>query len=264
MAGNDDLRLRQICLVAPDLPKAEADISAVVGSPPCYRDPSVARYGLENALFPVGDNLLEVVVPTRGGTAAGRLLARFGARGGYMVIMDCSDVGRRRKHVEDLGIRIVNTLHYDGYHGIQLHPRDCRAAILEFNNTAGGELTTGPYHPAGPDWPNVAKLPFKARLISAEVETPDPGELAAHWARILEVPVEAGEPPCIRLKEASIVFVACAEEALERLIGLHIAVPDPDRTTRAARDRGLVAGDGSLWLCGVRIGLQPLMLDASP
>ena len=90
MAGKDYLRLRQICLVARDLRKAEDDVRAIFGVEACYHDLNVGKYGLQNALFPMGDKLLEVVVPTRDGTAAGRFLDRFGARGGYMVILDWS------------------------------------------------------------------------------------------------------------------------------------------------------------------------------
>src|SRR5438309_4029256 len=68
------LRLRQICLVAPQLEPVISDISAIMGLSVCYRDGNVAKYGLENALLPVDTILLEVVAPTQPGTAAGRFL----------------------------------------------------------------------------------------------------------------------------------------------------------------------------------------------
>ena len=37
----------------------------------CHRDPAVGKYGLENALLPVGTNFLEVVAPVEANTAAG-------------------------------------------------------------------------------------------------------------------------------------------------------------------------------------------------
>ena len=42
----------------------------------CYRDGNVEKYGLVNALLPVGTILLEVVSPFREGTAAGRFIGR--------------------------------------------------------------------------------------------------------------------------------------------------------------------------------------------
>ena len=65
------LRLRQICLVASELEKPVDDLKAVFGLATCHHDPAVEKYGLTNALLPVGTNFLEVVAPFRDGTAAG-------------------------------------------------------------------------------------------------------------------------------------------------------------------------------------------------
>src|ERR1044072_4986077 len=80
------LRLRQICLVAPELEPVVGDIAAIMGLEVCYRDGNVAKYGLENALLPVDTILLEVVAPFQPGTAAGRFIDKTGGRGGHMAI----------------------------------------------------------------------------------------------------------------------------------------------------------------------------------
>jgi hypothetical protein len=80
------IRLRQICLVAPQLEPVIFDIAGIMGLNVCYRDSNVAKYGLENALLPVGTILLEVVAPLREGTAAGRFLDKTKGQGGYMAI----------------------------------------------------------------------------------------------------------------------------------------------------------------------------------
>ena len=59
------LRLRQVCLAARTLEPMVSDIAAIFGLKVCHRDPNVARYGLENALLPVGDSFIEIVAPTR-------------------------------------------------------------------------------------------------------------------------------------------------------------------------------------------------------
>ena len=64
------LRLRQVCLVAHDLAKETARIKSLLGLEECHRDINVAKYGLENVLFPVGSSFIEIVAPTRPGTAA--------------------------------------------------------------------------------------------------------------------------------------------------------------------------------------------------
>jgi hypothetical protein len=90
------LRLRQICLVAEKLAPVEEALSDVLGVKVCYRDPGVGKYGLENALFPIGNQLLEVVAPVEENTAGGRYLDRRGGDGGYMAITQCDDHAPRR------------------------------------------------------------------------------------------------------------------------------------------------------------------------
>ena len=75
------LRLRQICLVAPQLEPVVDAVHAIFGLDVCHRDLAVAKYGLVNALFVCGHQFLEVVAPTRDGTAAGRFLQRSNGRG---------------------------------------------------------------------------------------------------------------------------------------------------------------------------------------
>jgi hypothetical protein len=244
------LRLRQICLVAPALGPAEADITALLGVPVVYRDPNVAAYGLENALWPLGPDILEVVAPVREGTAAARFLERSGGRGGYMAIFDCDDAAAREQRAAALGVRVANAIRHPGYLGVQLHPRDCRAAMLEFSTTEGGAALDGPYHPAGPDWPRIVRPEGLPRLVAAEVAGPDPAGLAAHWARIMDVPVAEG--PSIRLSHGRIDFVA---GPMERLDGIRLAVADPAATRAVAEARGLVRESGIL-LSGVRVILE--------
>src|SRR3954451_936000 len=126
------VRLRQICLVAAHLEPVVTDISEIMGLKVCYRDGNVAKYGLENALLPVDTILLEVVAPIQDGTAAGRFLDKTGGRGGYMAIFSCEDPRERGINAERLGVRTAHLIDRPPYLGVQLHPRDCRAAFIEF------------------------------------------------------------------------------------------------------------------------------------
>src|ERR1700688_2316616 len=198
MAGY--LRLRQICLVAPHLEPVVGDIAAIMGLKICYRDGNVAKYGLENALLPVDTILLEVVAPFRDGTAAGRFLQKTGGHGGYMAIFCCDDPGARAKHAAKIGVRIANLIDHAPYHGVQLHPRDCRAAFIEFNHTDGSDDVLGPYPPAGPDWQKSIARDVTQALTSVEMQSPDPQGLAEHWGRIIGIPVtknQTGEPELV-------------------------------------------------------------------
>ncbi len=78
------LRLRQIALVAERLNPIEELFAQLLDLRACFRDPGVARFGLENALFAVGNQFIEVVAPIEENTAASRYLDRRGGDGGYM------------------------------------------------------------------------------------------------------------------------------------------------------------------------------------
>ncbi len=253
------LRLRQICLVAAELEPAVEAIADVFGLAVCYRDPHVAKYGLVNALFPIGASFLEVVAPTRPGTAAGRYLERRRGDGGYMVILDCDDWQRRREHLSALGIRVANHLAYETYTGLQLHPRDTGGAMLELNHTAGGAALDGPYHPAGPDWRRFVRRERSSALVGAELQSPDPERLAARWGAILERPVEAGAEgvPEIALDLGRLRFVAEADGRGEGLGGIDLAIVDRAAVLAAAQRRALPTADDVVTLCGTRFRLGP-------
>ena len=74
----DYFRLRQICLVANDLPRVIGDMEAIFGVKLAYQDPHVRKYGLENALFPFG---LAFVDPPYGRGLAERALTSARAGG---------------------------------------------------------------------------------------------------------------------------------------------------------------------------------------
>ena len=191
------IRLRQICLVAPHLEPVIGDISAIMGLDVCYRDGNVAKYGLENALLPVDTILLEVVAPFQPGTAAGRFIDKTLGRGGYMAIFCCDDPDERGRAANAMGVRTANVIDHPPYHGVQLHPRDCRAAFIEFNHTEGSDDILGPYPPAGPDWQKSIRKDVTQALVGVEMESPEPEELAQHWGQIIGIPAAKsanGEP----------------------------------------------------------------------
>lgn len=234
------LRLRQICLVAPQLAPVTDAIESILGLPVCHRDPAVAKYGLENALFVCGHQFLEVVAPTRDGTTAGRYLQRSSGRGGYMAIFDTHDPERRRAHVEALGIRIAHVMDYPAFFGIQLHPADCRATMLEFDRSEGNERLDGAYWPAGPHWHDGQRLDRVMGIQCIEVVSPQPDDLAAHWARIIDMPLQrdANGGAALRFDLGSVRFTRAPDGAAERLEALHIDVDDAERVMAAARAAG--------------------------
>ncbi len=245
-----DVRLRQVCLVAPHLEPVVGDLMAIFGLDVCYRDPHVGKYGLENALMPVDEVLLEVVAPTQDGTAAGRFLARTGNRGGYMAIFTCDDPDARGRHAATLGVRTANVIDHPPYHGVQLHPRDCRAAFIEFNHTAGSDDLRGPYPPAGPDWQASIRTEVTQALTGVELQSPDPAGLARHWGAILGAPVSGDSE--IVLPNGRLRFVAGADELMT---GVIMRVRDIGAVLAAAKAKGYAVNGHSFLLGGVTFRL---------
>ena len=146
------LRLKQICLVASDLDPVEEDLKAILGVEVAYSDPGLAQFGLRNIMLPIGNSFLEVVTPIQEDTTAGRFLERRGGDGGYMVIMQCGDIGEMTQRVQNLGIRIVWEDSNEETAGIQLHPKDLPGALVDIRWNPGDQDPAGPWAPAGPDW----------------------------------------------------------------------------------------------------------------
>jgi hypothetical protein len=239
------MRLRQICLVAPQLEPVISDIAEIMGLSVCYRDGNVAKYGLENALLPVDTILLEVVAPFQDGTTAGRFIEKTGGRGGYMAIFCCNDPDERGRNANALGVRTANVIDHAPYHGVQLHPRDCRAAFIEFNHTEGSDDILGAYPPAGPDWQKFIRKHVTQALTAVEMQSPDPHGLAEHWGRILGVASRDAE---LKLSNATFRFVSGASEIMS---ALEFRVVDAARVLHVARAKGHAVAGNEFLLGGV-------------
>lgn len=237
------LRMRQICLVARELTPVVDEFRAALGLEVCHRDPGVGKYGLENALFPIGHNFLEVVAPVREGTTAGRYLDRRGGDGGYMVITQCDDLAVRRKRCEAVGVRIANEIGYPEYRELQLHPRDVGAAMLSFGWQPGARDPGGPWHPAHSDGNTPLKPGLITAMRAAELQSEDPDRLARRWSEVMERPVQMRDGQrVIALDDATLRFTEATDGRGEGLGGLDLACAD---STRA----------GLVQICGIRFRL---------
>lgn len=208
-------RLRQIALVAADLEGTVAQLGEALGLSVAYRDPAVAAFGLRNAVLPLGTQFVEVVSPVREGTAAGRQMARLGGDGGYMVICHTDDHPRRRRRVEDLGVRVAFEAAEGEHRIMQLHPADTGGSFLEIDHQPGGEDPWGPWAPAGPDWQRASR--GDGAITSVRVQTADARATAHRWSDILEV-APAADRPSLSLDNARIDFEAGPVEALTGVV----------------------------------------------
>ncbi len=253
------LRLRQIALVANKLEPTLDDLRDVLGIEVCYRDPGVGRYGLENALLPIGNTMLEVVAPTREDTAGGRYLERRGGDGGYMVITQCDDHAPRRKRVADIGVRLVSDFKNHEFSNMQLHPKDTGGSFFEIDEQLGpgAHDPDGPWDPAGPDWKAGQRLGVVTGVTAAELQCDDPAKVAARWAEIAELPVgkDAAGNIAIALENATLRFVPITDGRPEGLGAIDVTVANREHIVAAAKKRGCLRSESQVYLCGLRVNL---------
>lgn len=245
------MRLRQIVLVAKDLAAARADIKAVLGVDYAYDDPGVAKYGVRNAVFPVGDTFLEVVSPKQPGTAAERLLQKRGGDGGYMLILQVDDLAKARARVHDAGARIADLMDGDGFAFTHIHPKDIGGAILSLDHMVPAER----WEWGGPVWQDHVRTGTSVAVAGAELQSDNPAKMAARWSEILGVDArEDGDLWRIRLDQGEIRFVKDADGRGEGLGTFDVVVRDVGQVRARAAERGLIR-DGMVTLAGTRVRL---------
>jgi hypothetical protein len=247
------LRLRQIALVAEDLEKARADVLALLGLGEAYADPGVGKYGLHNAVWPIGDTFLEVVSPTRGGTTAGRLLEKRGGDGGYMAIFQTGDLAGARARVAELGVRVVDQFDGEGVAFTHLHPKDTGGAIVSVDWMNPPERWAW----GGPDWSGQVRTEVATAIVGAEVQGDDPERLSARWAEVLGLRRErSAEGWSVATDGGELRFIEAKDGRGEGLSAFTVAVRDVGAVQAVAAERGLRNG-GEIMLCGTRLDLQP-------
>ena len=254
-----DLYLRQIALVAHNLEPAMAQLESMFGTPVCYRDDGVAKFGLVNALSAIGSQLIEVVAPTEGGTAAGRYLERRKGDGGYMIILQCPDRATQNaceENAADLGIRIAWQRDEGEGRIMQLHPADTGGTFFEIDHVHPFE-PEGLWPPAGGNgWQSKINIARATEISAAELQSPDPVKLAERWAGITGAALQDSiTGPVLPLTNGVIRFVKVEDNRGEGLSAIDIKAPGGTKAIFAARDHGLTTSNNHIMWCGLRINL---------
>lgn len=220
------MRLRQAVLVARELEPVASALRAALHLDEPFRDPGVGEFGLENAVFAVGDCFLEVISPTRPDTAAGRYLTRHGGDGGYMVIFDLEDLDGTRSRAFGLGVRVVWQIDLPDISGTHLHPADMRGAIVSLDQSR----PYGSWRWGGPQWTAQIGPSTPGRLAGITVAVGDPQAVAARWGQVLGAPVEGGEESgedggaLLRLDGGEVCFVRAAGEHAEGIVEIALGL----------------------------------------
>ena len=246
--------IRQVALVARELEPVVEDLRAVLGLEVAYRDPGVATFGLRNAVLPVGDSFLEVVSPVEPGTTAGRLLEKRGGDGGYMVIVQTTDMADAQRRVEALGARIVWSIDLGDAAAIHLHPRDVGSAILSLDEMRPKES----WRWAGPDWQAAVRRERVQTITGVELQCTDPEQTAKRWAGVLGTALTTTLADAIelRLGATRVRFVSEQDERGEGLVAVLLRAADSQAALATARERGLQVTGSAIALCGLRLCLE--------
>lgn len=253
------MRLRQFVFVAEDLQSAVVHIGATLGLPVCYKDPGVGKFGLHNALLPIGGDLIEVVAPTQAGTAAGRHLERRQGDGGYMIILQCDDAVAYRERIAALGVREVWRHDDDNCHATHFHPADVPGAILSIDDMGsdgdpGEEFSRWQW--AGPNWRDFVQSHVTKALRAVEIQAGNPDAVAARWAQVLDLPLEDNDgKPAIALSNGHIRFAPDTDGRGLGIGAIDVLPADRDNILQMADKFGLRQSDHQIMLCGVRVNL---------
>ena len=196
------LRIRQIVLAARDLDSAVRHACDTLSVDVIYRDPEVAKFGLANAMMPIGDQFLEIVSPTRADTAAGRHIERHGDSA-YMLILQTDDLARVRARLERLGVRIVFESTHTDMRAVHLHPKDIGAAIVSLDEAT----PPSSWRWAGPQW--RPGLNATGKIVDATIASPQPAALAQRWASVLglEPPRQSDGVHRLEIEDGEVNFV---------------------------------------------------------
>jgi hypothetical protein len=253
------LRLRQIARMVKDVDAVVADLNAVFGLEVAFIDEHLPpAYGLQNRLLPIGTQFLELCSMVRENTAGGRYWERRGGDGGYMVITQCDDHAPRKARVAELGIRTVASRDTETSCLMQLHPQDTGGSFLEIDwHENPDEEFPGWTHAIRGPWPDFIRTDRIRAIAAAEIQSPDPGKLAARWSEIIEEPVarDSQGNAIIQIQNATLRFVAASDGRPEGLAGLDLAATNATAAREAAATRGVLREDGTILIGGMRLRL---------
>ena len=249
-------RLRQIAFVASDLDAVTRQLGEVFGLKVAFRDPSVAPFGLINAVFPVGGDFLEVVQPVRDDASASRYRARRGGDCGYMVILQTDDALYHRRRLEGMGVQQIAIIDKNAHVTTQYHPRESAGMLMSIDHMAVADWrdAESDWEPAGEDW-RAARNSDNLGFASVTLQHPDPAAAAARWAELLDLPAPDGgaDPAVVGLTDAVIRFVAPRDADGTGMVGLEIRVRDAAAALQRARAIGLPVDGGAVRICGVEV-----------
>jgi hypothetical protein len=241
-----------MALVGKDLERLREDVVAVLKLGTPYSDPAVARFGLSNLVWPIGDTFLEIVSPAAEGTTAERLLEKRGGDGGYMTIFQTGDQRAARARAMDNGVRIVDTFDQEGASYAHFHPKDLPGAIVSVDTM----IPPDRWEWGGPGWQGQVRTEVATRICGGSIEISGAAMVAERWSAALGLPLRSGE------NQLSLIFEGGELRFVEPLEGPGAGLDTIDLEVRsaavvmdAARRRNCLSERNEVLLCGTKVRL---------
>ena len=246
------MRIRQIVFAVRDLANGRARLASLLGLDPPFRDPDVAVFGIDNAVYAFGDQFVELISPIQEGSAAGRALDRRGDCG-YMLLLQTDDFERERARIAALGVRTVWQAEFADIRAMHLHPKDLGGAIVSVDQPQ----PSASWRWGGPGWRPQRGRAGAQRVVGVTVAAHDPSAMAARWAEVLGLaaPLAAEGGRRLALVGGEVDFVATADRE-EGISAFTIEVFDPAAVVEAARRLGLAAQGNAVDVFGARLLLR--------
>ena len=237
-----DIRIRQLVFAAKSLKTAYL-LEQVLGLGAPYPDPGVGEFGLTNAVYALGDQFLEVVVPVKDDAPAQRFIDKVG-EGGYMAIFQVPDLGFIRQNADKIGIRRVWNADLDDIAASHFHPADIGGAIVSVDQPVPPES----WRWGGPRWTDNS---VPGSICGATLTAKDPIALTERWTAALTGTASNGAS-ILQTTDGPVEFTPGSANALTVF---HLSIANPAAALKRAEVHGLTVSDGGFTLAGVRIEL---------
>lgn len=240
-----DLRLRQLVLAANSLDTAD-QLKTILNLKPAYPDPEIIEFGLVNAVFAIGDQFLEVVVPVSDDAPVRRFIDRNG-EGGYMILIQVPNIQSIRKNSDEMGIRRVWDADLDDIAASHFHPSDIGGTIVSLDQPKPPKS----WRWGGPNWMNNRA---EGKLTGARLLAPDAAEIQDIWARLMDQ--TPADNLSIETQEGYVEFEPSEKRALSRF---DLEVPDVDGAIERAAALGCPIKGDCFVLANVEFHLKPVL-----
>ena len=155
-----------------------------------------------------------------------------------MVILQVPEVEDCRRHLADVGARVVYEAKGHSICGLHIHPKDVGGAILSVDQADPPES----WEWAGDDWRSHIRTSVVNKIAGVELQSADPAAMAARWAEVLGRSV-GPDGRSIELDEGVLRFVEDDDGRGEGVGGLDLRAADRAR-----------AGE-TMTVCGTRVTL---------